>query len=66
MINQLKSRTIRFNTAMSVIDMLIVNAAFVGDLLTVKEFAVSMLVLKTLQTVGNVYYRNITTGAIGE
>lgn len=61
---QLKSRTIRFNAVMGAIDMLIANAAFLQDLITVKEFAISILVLKLIQTIGNVYYRNITTEAV--
>lgn len=61
---QAKSRTIRFNTIMGMLDMLIVNAAFLQDLLTVKQFAFTILALKLIQTVGNLYYRNVTTEAI--
>lgn len=61
---QLKSKTIQFNAAMGVIDMLIANAALLQDLITIKQFAVTMLILKSIQTVGNIYLRNITTEAI--
>jgi len=62
MINQqLKSRTIRFNAAMGVIDMLVANAALLGNLLSDKQFAITLLVLKGVQVVGNIYLRNITT-----
>lgn len=60
----LKSRTNKFNTVMALIDMLIINAAFVADLMTVKQFAFTIITLKVLQTVGNYYYRSITTEAI--
>lgn len=63
---QLSSRTIRFNAIMAVIDLFVANAALLGDLLTVKAFAVTMLALKAIQTIGNIYYRNVTTGPIGE
>ena len=66
MIQQLKSRTIRFNMYMSLVDLFVANAALLGDLLTLKQFALTMLILKTGQTVGNIYYRNITTEAIGD
>ena len=61
---QLKSKTIQFNAIMGVIDMVIANAALLQDLITIKQFAVTMLILKTIQTVGNLYLRNITTEAI--
>lgn len=61
---QLRSKTIRFNTIMAIIDMMVANAALLQDLITVKQFAVTMLVLKTIQTVGNIYYRNVTTEPI--
>lgn len=64
--NQLKSRTIRFNLTMAAIDGLLANAVFLQDLITVKEFAVTMILLKIVQSVGNIYYRNVTTGSIGE
>ena len=61
---QLKSKTIQFNAIMGVIDMVIANAALLQDLITIKQFAVTMLILKSVQTVGNLYLRNITTEAI--
>lgn len=61
---QLKSKTIQFNAVMGIIDMVVANAALLQDLITVKQFAVSMLILKSVQTVGNIYLRNITTEAI--
>ena len=63
---QLKSKTIQFNAVMGVIDMLVANAALLQDLITIKQFAVTMLILKSIQTVGNIYLRNITTEAISE
>lgn len=63
---QLKSKTIQFNAVMGVIDMMVANAALLQDLITVKQFAVSLLILKTIQTVGNMYLRNITTESISE
>lgn len=62
----LKSRTIRFNMIMSIIDVGVANAALIQDLLTVKEFAITMLTLKVLQSVGNVYYRSITTESLND
>jgi len=61
MLQSLKSKTIQFNAVMGVIDMFVANAALLQDLITVKEFAVTMLVLKSVQTVGNLYLRTITT-----
>lgn len=61
---QLKSRTVRFNMAMGVIDVIVANAALLGDLLSDKQFAVTILILKSVQTVGNIYYRNVTTQPI--
>ena len=63
---QLKSKTIQFNAVMGVIDMLVANAALLQDLITIKQFAVTILILKSVQTVGNIYLRNITTKAIGD
>ena len=63
---QFKSKTIQFNTVMGLIDMAVANAALLQDLITVKQFAISMLVLKSIQTVGNIYLRNITTEAISD
>jgi len=63
---QLKSKTIVFNSVMGLIDMAVANAALLQDFITVKEFAVSMLILKAIQTVGNIYLRNITTEAIAD
>ena len=62
--NQLKSRTIRFNMAMATVDVFVANAALLGDLMTAKQFAFTMLTLKMVQTLGNIYYRNKTTGPI--
>ncbi|MDH5184377.1 MAG: hypothetical protein OEX12_10850 [Gammaproteobacteria bacterium] len=62
--NQLKSRTIRFNMMMSAIDVFVANAALLMDLMTAQHFAVTMLSLKLIQTLGNIYYRNITTGPL--
>lgn len=61
---QLKSKTIRFNTVMGLIDMVAANAALLQDLITIKQFALTMLILKIVQTVGNMYLRNITTESI--
>jgi len=61
MLQAFKSKTIQFNTVMGLIDMGVANAALLQDLLTVKEFAVAMLILKSVQTVGNIYLRTITT-----
>lgn len=66
MLQALKSKTIQFNTVMGLIDMLIANAALLQDLITVKEFAVTLLVLKSVQTVGNVYLRTITTESLDD
>ena len=63
---QLKSKTIKFNMVMGVLDVLVANATFLAELITIKEFAVTILILKSLQTVGNIYLRNITTEAIGD
>jgi hypothetical protein len=63
---QLKSKTIRFNMIMSAVDMMVLNAAFLQDLITVKQFAVTILVLKMAQTLGNVYFRNVTTEALDD
>jgi len=63
---QLKSKTIVFNSVMGLIDMGVANAALLQDLMTIKQFAVSMLILKSIQTVGNIYLRNITTEAISD
>ena len=63
---QLKSKTIQFNMVMGLIDMAVANAALLQDLITIKQFAVSMLILKAVQTVGNIYLRNITTEAISD
>jgi len=63
---QLKSKTIKFNAVMGIIDMLIANAAFLQDLITLKQFALTILILKGVQTVGNLYLRNITTEAVGD
>ena len=63
---QLKSKTIKFNTIMGLLDMFILNAVFLQDLLTVKQFAVTILLLKSVQTVGNLYLRNVTTEAISD
>ena len=61
---QLKSKTVVFNSVMGLVDMAVANAALLQDLITVKEFAVTMLILKSVQTIGNIYLRNITTEAI--
>lgn len=63
---QLKSKTIKFNAVMGVIDMFVANAALLQDVITIKQFALTMLILKTIQTIGNIYLRNITTEAIEE
>jgi len=62
----LKSKTIRFNAVMSVVDMAVANAALLQDLITIKQFALTMLILKTIQTVGNVYLRTITSEPVSE
>lgn len=61
---QLKSKTIMFNAIMGAVDMLVANAALLQELITVKQFALTILILKFVQTVGNIYLRNITTEAI--
>jgi len=63
---QLKSKTIRFNMVMGAVDMMIMNAVFLQDLITIKEFAVSILTLKMIQTTGNIYYRNVTKEALDD
>jgi hypothetical protein len=60
----LKSKTQLFNGFMLTIDTLVANAAFGQELLTVKQFAIAILVLKVVQTVGNFYLRSVTTEAI--
>jgi len=63
---QLKSKTIKFNLVMGSVDMLVLNAVYLQDLISVKQFAITILVLKMVQTLGNIYYRNITTEAISD
>ena len=62
----LKSKTIQFNAVMGIVDMLIANAVFLQDLITIKQFAVTILVLKSVQTVGNLYLRSITTESLND
>lgn len=62
----LKSKTIMFNSVMGVVDMAVANAALLQDLMTIKQFAVTMLILKTAQTIVNIYLRTITTEALSE
>lgn len=64
--HHLKSKTQLFNGFMLTIDTLVANAAFGQDLLTVKQFAVIILVLKVTQTVGNFYLRSITTESLAD
>lgn len=63
---QLKSKTVMFNAIMGAVDMLVANAALLQELITIKQFALTILILKFVQTVGNIYLRNITTEAISE
>jgi len=62
----LKSKTQLFQGFMLSIDVLVLNATFGQDLLTVKQFAVVILVLKVTQTLGNFYLRSITTKPLAE
>ncbi len=61
-----KSKTQVFGMVMASIDVLVANATFGQDLLTVKEFAATILVLKVVQTVGNFYLRSITTEPLAD
>ena len=62
----LKSKTQLFQGFMLAIDALVLNATFGQDLLTVKQFAMTLLVLKVVQTVGNFYLRSITTEPLAD
>jgi len=57
----LKSRTQIFNGAMLLVDTILLNAMLVQDLLTVKQFAATIIVLKVVQSLGNFYLRSVTT-----
>ena len=60
----LKSKTQLFNGFMLTIDTIVANAAFGQEFLTLKQFAITILVLKVVQTLGNFYLRSITTEAL--
>ena len=60
----LKSKTQLFNGFMLTIDTVVANAAFGQDFLTIKQFAITIMVLKVVQTMGNFYLRSITTEPI--
>jgi len=62
----LKSKTQLFQGFMLTIDVLVLNATFGQELLTVKQFAAVILVLKVVQTLGNFYLRSITTKSLAE
>ena len=60
MIKHFKSRTQLFNGAMLLVDTILLQAMLIQDLLSVKEFAVTIIVLKVAQSMGNFYLRSIT------
>lgn len=66
LIKHLKSRTQLFNGLMLTIDALVANAAFMQELMTIQEFASTILFLKVVQSLGNFYLRSITKEAISD
>jgi len=60
MLKHFKSKTQLFNGAMLLVDTILLNAMMVQDLLSVKEFAATILVLKVIQSMGNFYLRSVT------
>jgi len=61
-----KSKMQLFNGAMLGVDTLLLNAVLIQDLLTVKEYAAGMIILRLVQTLGNFYLRSITTEALDD
>jgi len=61
-----KSKMQLFTGAMLAVDTVLLNAVLVQDLLSVKQYAASMIILRLVQSLGNFYLRSITTESLDD
>lgn len=58
------SRTLIFNALMLVVDVIVVNIQLLEELMTNQQFAVLFITLGSIQKVGNMVLRKLTTGPL--